>query len=169
MARTTCSVKIRCMGSYDMVVWCNWCRHDNCVDHREIREVQVHVMAWWHCNDGVMAWWRCNDGVMQSARINVAGLRSDPTLGYKTWCGFRAIIESLTAQHNTHPIFYCSPLLSSCPWSMLSNFALPEAMSSRFLGVWGLCAIIREIPLIQLPNGLVDNYMLLLTYFIDHF
>ena len=93
MARTTCSVKIWCMGSYDMIAWCDQCRRDNHVDHHEIREVQVHVMAWWHRDDGVM----------QSARINVARLRSDRTLDYKTRCGFRVIIESLTAQHNTHP------------------------------------------------------------------
>ena len=58
-----------------------------------------------------MAWWHRDDGVMRLARINVAGLRSDRTLGYKTRRGFRAVIESLTAQHNTYPIFYYSPLI----------------------------------------------------------
>ena len=104
MAHTTYSVKIWCMGSYDMITWCNWCCRDNCVDHCEIREVQVHVMAWW-CHD---------DGVMRSARINVARLQSDRTLGYKTQRGFRAIIELLTIQHNTHstPTLLHSPIMS---------------------------------------------------------
>ena len=43
MARTMCSVKIWCMRSYDTIVWCDWCRHDNRVDHHKICEVQVHV------------------------------------------------------------------------------------------------------------------------------
>ena len=81
------------------VIWYDRCRHDNHVDHRKICEVQVHVMAWWHRDDGVM--WL--------AQINVAGLRSDRTLDYKTWHGFRVIIESLTAQHNI-PYSYSSPL-----------------------------------------------------------
>ena len=86
------------------VIWYNQCRRDNCVDHREIRKVQVHVMVWW----------RCDDGVMRSAQINVARLRSDRTLDYKTRRGFRVIIKSLTAQHNTHstPTFLHSPTMS---------------------------------------------------------
>ena len=47
---------------------------------------------------------------MRSAQINVAGLQSDRTLGYKTQHGFRAVIESLTAQHNTHSTLYSAPL-----------------------------------------------------------
>ena len=57
---------------------------------------------------------------MRLAQINVAGLRSDRTLGYKTRRGFRAVIESLTAQHNTYP-----PLLllsSSLTMSMINAF-----------------------------------------------
>ena len=87
-------------GSYDTIAWCNRCRRDNHLDHREIREIQVHLMAWW-CRD---------DGVMWSARINVAGLQSDHTLDYKTRCGFRVVIESLTAQLNTHPTPTPTPL-----------------------------------------------------------
>ena len=104
MAHTTCSVRIQYMGSYDTIAWYNWCCCDNCVDHCEIRKVQVHVMAWW----------RRDDGVMQSAWINVAGLQSDRTLGYKTWRGFRAVIESLTTQYNTHstPTSLHSPIMS---------------------------------------------------------
>ena len=125
MARTTCSVRIRCMGSYDTIAWCHWCHRDNRVDHREICEVQVHVMAWWHCDDGVM----------QSARINVAGLRSDHTLGYKTRRGFRAVIESLTAQHNTHST---STLLHFPTMSMINSF--------QFHTPWG--------DIISVPRGL---------------
>ena len=57
---------------------------------------------------------------MRSARINVAGLRSDRTLGYKTRRGFRAVIELLTAQHNTYP----PPLLlsTSLTMSMINAF-----------------------------------------------
>ena len=109
MARTTCLVKIWCMGSYDMIAWCDWCRCDNCVDHHEILKVQVHVIAWW-C---------CDDGVMRSDRINVAGLQSDRTLGYKTRRGFRAVIESLTAQNNTHSTL---TLLHSSTMSMINSF-----------------------------------------------
>ena len=109
MACTTCPVKIWCVGSYDMIAWCNQCCCDNRVDHREIHKVQVHMMAWW-C---------CDDGVMQSAQINVAGLRSDCTLGYKTQHGFRAIIKSLTTQHNIHSI---PTLLNSSTMSMINSF-----------------------------------------------
>ena len=109
MARTMCSVKIQCIGSYDTIVWCDQCCCDNCVDHCKIREVQVHVMAWW----------RRDDGVMQSARINVTGLWSDRTLDYKTWCGFRVIIKSLTAQHNTHSTL---TLLHSPTMSMINSY-----------------------------------------------
>ena len=109
MARTTCSVKIRCMGSYDTIMWCDQCCCDNCVDHHKIHEVQVHVMVWW----------RHDDGVMRSARINITGLRSDHTLDYKTRHGFRVIIESLTAQHNTHST---STLLHSPTMSMINSY-----------------------------------------------
>ena len=122
MARTICSVKIWCMGSYDTIAWCNQCRHDNCVDHCE---VQVHVMAWW-----------CRDyGVMQLAQINVIRLWSDHTLGYKTWHGFRAVIESLTAQHNTHST---PTLLHSPTMSMINSF--------QFYTIWG--------DIILVPRGL---------------
>ena len=54
---------------------------------------------------------------MQSARINVAGLWSDLTLGYKTRRGFRAVIKSLTTQHNTHSTL---TLLHSLTMSMIN-------------------------------------------------
>ena len=116
MARTMCSVKIWCVGSYDTIVWCDWCCCDDCVDHHEFREVQVHVMAWW-CRD---------DGMMQSAQINVAGLWSDRTLGYKTRCDFGAVIESPTTQHNTHST---PTLLHSSTMSMINSF--------QFHTTWG--------------------------------
>ena len=56
---------------------------------------------------------------MQLAQINVAGLQSDRTLGYKTRRGFRAVIESLTAQHNTHST---STLLHFPTMSMINSF-----------------------------------------------
>ena len=125
MARTTCSVKIRCMGSYDTIVWCDWCRRDNRVDHHEIHKVQVHVMAWW----------RRDDGVMQLAWINIVGFRSDRTLGYKTRHGFRAVIKSLTTQHNTH---LSSTLLHPSTMSMINSY--------QFHTPWG--------DIISVPRGL---------------
>ena len=98
MAHTMCLVKIQCMGSYNTITWCDQCCRDNHVDHREFHKVQVHMMAWWHHDDGVM----------RLAQINVAGLRSDRTLDYKTQRGFRVIIKSLTAQHPLNS--YSSPL-----------------------------------------------------------
>ena len=102
MACTMCLVKIWCMGSYDMIVWCNQCCRDNRVDHHEICEVQVHVMAW------------CDQPEWMSL-----GFQSDHTLDYKTWRGFRVIIESLTAQHNTHPT---PTLLHSSTMSMINSY-----------------------------------------------
>ena len=107
------------------VIWYDRCCHDNRVDHHEICEIQVHVMAWW----------RCDDGMMWSARINIAGLRSDRTLGYKAQHGFRAVIESLTTQHNTHST---PTLLHSSTMSMINSY--------QFCTPWG--------DIISVPRGL---------------
>ena len=49
------------------------------------------------------------------------GFRSDRTLGHKTWWGFRAVIESLTSQNNTH-LTLTLTLLNSSIMSMINSY-----------------------------------------------
>ena len=67
-------------------------------------------------------WW-C-DGVMMRAwcdqpNLTLPGFQSDHTLGYKTRCDIRAIIKSLTTQHNTHSTL---TLLNSLVMSMINSY-----------------------------------------------
>ena len=89
---------------------------------------------------------------MQLAWITSPGLQSDHTHHSK--------------QHPSKLLLFSTPL--PFLWLTPSNSILPKAISSLLLGAWKQCDTTLAIPLVQVLNWLVNNFMLLLTCFIDH-
>ena len=122
MARTMCLVKIQCVGSYDTI-------DAVVIIVLTIAKFVKYKSTWW-CDGVVMMTW-CN-----WPELMLPGSRSDCTLGYKTWHGFRAVIKSLTTQHNT----------LSTPTLVHFSSTMSMINSHQFRTPWG--------DIISVPRGL---------------
>ena len=125
IARTTCSVKIQFVGSYDMIAWCDWCHCADC-EESDIRRTNNTV---WTALDNIFKFHLHLNGVLTTVSGPLLQIRTPKPSMSEPSLPIHSLSLLSTCSRHHHPILSMTLLSSSSDLNQCSiGHSLPHQL-----------------------------------------